>query len=68
MSECAPFRLNKYMSSTRFEGIILSLRYTKKMMLKFMMGYSTCVKCKKYGTLTWLKNLIHRGSIYLLVV
>ena len=28
MSECAPFRPNKYMSKTRFEGILLSLCYT----------------------------------------
>ena len=30
MSESAPFRLNKYMSRTRFEVIILSLHYTNR--------------------------------------
>ena len=30
MFEGVPFRINKYMSSTRFEGIILSLHYTDR--------------------------------------
>ena len=30
MSEGVTFRLNKYMSRTRFEGVILSLHYTDK--------------------------------------
>ena len=30
MSEGARFRLNKYMPRTRFEGILLSIRYTDR--------------------------------------
>ena len=34
------------------------------MMLVIMVGSSTCIKWKKHRTLTWMKNLIHRGLMY----
>ena len=61
MYEGAPFRLNKYMSITRFDVILLSLLYTDKRIFNIMMGYFTCVKWNNNGTLTWMKDLIHRG-------
>ena len=33
-------------------------------MLNIMMGYYKCVKCKKHGTLTCMKNLIHNVLMY----
>ena len=60
MSIGAPFRLNTYMPSIRFEGIIASLHYTYQKDVS-----STCAKWKKNGTLTWLKSLIHNGLMYL---
>ena len=39
MSEGASFRLNKYMSSTRFEGILLSLHYTDKKDVGYYDGF-----------------------------
>ena len=64
MFEVAHYRLDKYMSSNRFEVILSPLRYTDKSMLNIIMGSSTCVKYKNNGTLTWLKNLIHRELMY----
>ena len=39
MSGGAPFRLNKYMSRTRFEGILGSLRYTDKKDVEYYDGF-----------------------------
>ena len=47
MSVGGPFRLNKYMPRTRFEGTPGYMRYTDKNMLNIMMGSSMCVKWKK---------------------
>ena len=33
-------------------------------MLNIIMGYSKCIKGKRRGTLTYLRNLIHRGLMY----
>ena len=39
MSECAPFRLNKYMARTRFEGILLQLYYTDRNDVEYNDGF-----------------------------
>ena len=39
MSEGAPFVLNKYMSRTRFEGILSSLCYTYKKDVEYYDGF-----------------------------
>ena len=65
MPEGVTLKLNNYMSRTIFEGILLSLCYTDKSMLNIMMGSSKYVKWNKHGKLTWLKNLIHHGLMYL---
>ena len=39
MSQDAPFRLNTYMSSTRFEGILGSLRYIDKKDVEYYDGF-----------------------------
>ena len=64
MSGGATFRLSKYMSRTRFEGILGSLNYTDKRMLNILMGYHACVKWNKHGTLILLKSLTHHGLMF----
>ena len=39
MSEGAPFRLNKYISRTRFGGILLSICYTNKNYVEYYDGF-----------------------------
>ena len=39
MSECVPFRLNKYISRTRFEGIMFFLRYTYRNDVEYYGGF-----------------------------
>ena len=39
MSEGVPFRLNKYMSRTRFEGILSSLLYTDRKYVEYNYGF-----------------------------
>ena len=63
MSEDEPFRLNKYMPRTSFEGILSYLSYIDKSMLNIMMVSSSYVKWRTHVTLTWLNNLIHHRLI-----
>ena len=50
ISEGTPFRLNTYMSRTRFEAIIFHFVIPIERMLNITMGSSTCVKWKSNGT------------------
>ena len=54
ISGCAHFRLNKYISRTRFEGILGSLRYTYQKYGEYDDGLFHMFKTKE----TWNLNMV----------
>ena len=49
LPEVSPFRLNKYMSRTRFGDIMFYYIIQINILLRIMMGSSTCAKRHLYG-------------------